>query len=182
MAVVMPLNSNSFYRAETMNTESTEISAPNARPRTRMFRLVVVCLGLLMIAGAVAWQYELLPGMQPSPRENAIMVIAPYRYQGTWVFDDSSAGLVKEPFVAGVPEMIDVLVKDIPNADSGFRLLFGASPFPGHQKKLTWLRGDSGGNYYSLDDPPMEGWICPAMFKYYSKAPKFLYVKAEPIK
>ncbi len=149
-----------------MNTESTEIPAPNARPPIRKFRLVVICLGLLIIAGAVAWQYELLPGLQPSPRENAIMVIAPYRYQGTWVFDDSSAGLVK----------------DIPNADSGFRLLFGASPFPGHQKKLTWLRGDSSGNYYSMDDPPMEGWICPAMFKYYSKAPKFLYVKAEPIK
>ncbi|HQZ63863.1 MAG TPA: hypothetical protein PLY87_02250, partial [Planctomycetaceae bacterium] len=85
------------------------------------------------------------------------------------------------PFVAGVPEMIDVLVKDIPNADKGFRLLFGATPFPGHQKKLTWLRGDSGGNYYALDDPPMEGWICPAMFKYYSKAPASLYVKAEPL-
>ena len=61
-----------------MNTESTEIPTPNARLRIRKFGLVVVCLGLLMIAGAVAWQYELLPGMQPSPRENAIMVIAPY--------------------------------------------------------------------------------------------------------
>ena len=109
------------------------------------------------------------------------MVIAPYRDHGTWVFDDASAGLVKEPFVAGVPEMIDVLVKDIPNADKGFRLLFSAKPFPGHQKELTWLRGDSGGNYYTLNDPPMEGWICPAMFKYYTKAPTKLYVKAEKI-
>ena len=27
---------------------------------------------------------------------NALMVIAPYWYQGTWVFDDESAGLNKE--------------------------------------------------------------------------------------
>ena len=32
------------------------------------------------------------------------------------------------------------------------------------------------------DDPPMEGWICPALFKYYDKAPTNLYVKAEAIK
>ncbi|TVP98965.1 MAG: hypothetical protein EA381_11085 [Planctomycetaceae bacterium] len=120
--------------------------------------------------------------MRAGPRANAIMVISPYRDQGTWVFDDPSVGLVKEPFVAGVPEMIDVLVADIPDAGDGFRLLFSANPFPGHQKKLRWLRGDSGGNYYALDEPPMEGWICPAMFKYYSKAPDNLYVKAEPLR
>lgn len=165
-----------------MYNENTEARTPETRPKTRKLRLAVICLALLISAGAFAWQFELIPGTQSTARENAIMVIAPYRYQGTWVFDDSSAGLVKEPFVAGVPEMIDVLVEDIPNAAEGFRLLFAASPFPGHQKKLTWLRGDSGGNYYSLDDPPMEGWICPAMFKYYSTAPMALYVKAEPIR
>ena len=52
---------------------------------------------------------------------NILMVIVPYWYQGTWVFDDESVGLNKEPFVAGVPEMIDDLVKDIPNARGGFR-------------------------------------------------------------
>lgn len=158
-----------------------DIIATRSRPKFRVALVAAIVGCLLMAAGAVAWSYQLLPGSQPSARENAIMVIAPYRYQGTWVFDDASAGLVKEPFVAGVPEMIDVLVSDIPGADEGFRLLFSAKPFPGHQKELKWLRGDSGGNYYALDDPPMEGWICPAMFKYYSRAPDSLYVKAEPI-
>jgi len=159
-----------------------EDAATPRRPHVRLVRLAIISACLILAAVAVAWSYRLIPGTQPSARANAIMVIAPYRYQGTWVFDDASAGLVKEPFVAGVPEMIDVLVKDIPDAEKGFRLLFSAQPFPGHQKELTWLRGDSGGNYYSLDDPQMEGWICPAMFKYYSTAPKNLYVKAEPIK
>ena len=43
--------------------------------------------------------------------DNALMVIFPYQYEGTWVFDDSAVDLVKEPFVFGVPEMIDELVK-----------------------------------------------------------------------
>jgi len=158
----------------------TNSSSPTHRPTIRLGRLTVIALVLIGTAGAAAWYLNLLPGTQAAPRENALMVIAPYRHQGTWVFDDPSVGLVKEPFVAGVPEMIDVLVEDIPDADQGFRLLFGSAPFPGYQKKLTWLRGDMGGNYYSLDEPPMEGWICPAMFKYYAKAPENLYVKAEP--
>ncbi len=51
---------------------------------------------------------------------NAMMVIYPYREQYTWVFDDERVGLVREPFVQGVPEMINALVADIPNADSRF--------------------------------------------------------------
>src|SRR5688572_14638590 len=45
----------------------------------------------------------------PSAAGNSMMVIAPYWQIGTWVFDDSATGLVREPFVAGVPEMIDEL-------------------------------------------------------------------------
>jgi hypothetical protein len=111
---------------------------------------------------------------------NSIMTIAPYRCNGTWVFDDPRAGLVREPFVGGVPEMIDLLVADIPAADKGFRLTFSAREFPGYQRKLTWVRGDSTGNWYRLEKPPMEGWLCPALFKYYRQAPKELYVRADP--
>ncbi len=65
---------------------------------------------------------------------NAIMTIAPYRHAGTWVFDDEAHGLVAEPFVSGVPEMIDYMVRDIANAESGFRMIFSANPFPGYQQ------------------------------------------------
>src|SRR5688572_7807721 len=67
-----------------------------------------------------------------APPKNSIMVIRPYWDHGTWVFDDAAAGLTREPFVAGIPEMINTLVKDIPNARNGFRLTFSASPFPGY--------------------------------------------------
>ena len=112
---------------------------------------------------------------------NQILAIAPYWLEnvGTWVFDDAAAGLCQEPFVSGAPEMIDYLVKDIPHARRGFRLLFSAGPFPGHQKRLRWVREESGGNWYASDDPPMEGWLCPALFRYFAAAPAELYVKAE---
>ena len=51
---------------------------------------------------------------------NSIIVIFPYIYQDTWVFDDEQVGLVKEPFVEGMPEIINIFVKDIPNANKGF--------------------------------------------------------------
>lgn len=142
--------------------------------------LLAICF-VAIVAGGLAWHYGLIPVGRSRPPQNAILVIAPYQYNGTWVFDDARFGLVREPFVAGVPEMIDVLVAKIPDADKGFRLTFSAKPFPDFQKKLTWVRGDMGGNYYTIDDPPMEGWLCPAMFKYYDKAPPELYVKADPL-
>lgn len=110
---------------------------------------------------------------------NSIFVISPYKYQGTWVFDDPRVGLVQEPFVAGIPEMMDRLVKDIPNADKGFRLLFSVSPFPGYTIELVWKREERGGNWYFCKEYDSEGWLCPALFKYFDKAPKKMYAKAE---
>ena len=134
---------------------------------------------LAAVVGIAGWHFVNKPATGAGPTSNSLLVIAPYYYNGTWVFDDPAVGLRREPFVAGVPEMIDLLVKNIPDAKQGFRLTFSANPFPGHQKKLTWLRGDSGGNYYKLDEPPMEGWLCPGLFKYFRAAPPTLYVKAE---
>ena len=112
---------------------------------------------------------------------NTINLIVPYRYQGTWVFDDARVGLDKEPFVSGADKMIDVLVASIPNAHKGFRLLFSATPFPGHQVKLEWAREEYGGNWYFSHEFKMEGWLCPALFNYFDKAPKEIFAKAEPI-
>jgi hypothetical protein len=111
---------------------------------------------------------------------NAIGVIAPYRYEGMWVFDDPAVGLNREPFVVGIDKMIDQLVASIPNAERGFRLLFSATPFPGHTVKLEWRREESGGNWYYCPQFGIEGWLCPALFRYFDKAPAELYARAEP--
>jgi len=63
-----------------------------------------------------------------------IHVIVPYRHASTWGFDDPRVGLSQEPFVSGIPEMIDTLIANMPNAEKWFRLLFASEPFPGYQK------------------------------------------------
>lgn len=112
--------------------------------------------------------------------DNSMLVIFPYRVEGTWVFDDERAGLVREPFVSGIPEMIDRIVRDIPNAERGFKLLFSAAPFPGFTDRLLWRREEYGGNWYYSEETKTEGWLCPALFKYFNTAPKEIYAKAEP--
>jgi len=111
---------------------------------------------------------------------NAMLVIHPYLREGTWVFDDERAGLVKEPFVAGADIIIDLLVRDIPNAGLGFTLLFSASPFPGHQAVLEWRREEYEGNWYYCRELELEGWLCPALFKYFDVAPKKIFVQCKP--
>lgn len=118
--------------------------------------------------------------LHEQPQTNSIFVIAPYWYAGTWVFDDSQRGLVQEPFVAGVPEILTDLVQSIPNAHEGFRLIFSANPFPGYQAHYFRHRAESSGTWYQTEDG-REGWLCPALFKYYPVAPKDLYVRAEAL-
>lgn len=108
---------------------------------------------------------------------NAICVIHPYKDQGTWVFDDPAVDLVKEPFVSGADEIIDRLSADIPGAASGVTILFSANPFPGSQFCLEWRRAESGGNWYFHADSGMEGWLCPAMYKYFDETPQKIYLQ-----
>ncbi len=111
---------------------------------------------------------------------NSIFVIFPYRLEGLWVFDDERVDLAREPFVSGIPEMIDQAVRSIPNAEHGFRLLFSPSPFPGYSIKLVWRREEYGGHWYFSEQFGREGWLCPALFRYFPSAPAEIYAKAEP--
>lgn len=113
---------------------------------------------------------------------NSINVIQPYRYKGMWVFDDDSVGLLREPFVSGSDIILDVLTKDIPNAREGCTLVFSATPFPGHTASFLWSRQDQGGNWYYVPEAKMEGWLCPALLKYFKEAPKAIYVQFKELK
>src|SRR4051812_1355955 len=108
---------------------------------------------------------------------NVLRVIHPYKYEGMWVFDDVRADLIREPFVSGADTIVDRMVADIPNAGKGFSLIFSSEPFPGYQARFDWRRQEHGGNWYFNPDLDMEGWLCPALFKYFDTAPKELYAQ-----
>ncbi|MRX27294.1 DUF6717 family protein [Kangiella sp. HZ709] len=111
--------------------------------------------------------------------KNSLIAIFPYKYEGTWVFDDEHFDLVKEPFVFGIPEMIEELVTEVENAEKGFKLIFSQKPFPGFQMKINWLREECEGNWYELEGTNEEGWLCPALMHYFESPPIHIYAKAE---
>jgi hypothetical protein len=108
---------------------------------------------------------------------NSIMAIHPYMKEGVWVFDDAAVGLREEPFISGADRIIDRMVVDLPGAESGFTLLFSGSSFPGYQLELEWVRADMSGNWYRSRALVMEGWLCPALLKYFDSPPANLYTQ-----
>jgi len=112
--------------------------------------------------------------------QNAVFSIRPYRYQNMWVFDDERVALVKEPFVMGIPAIIDRAVAHLPNAAEGFTVLFNSTGLPEADIVLRKLHEDAGGNWYESEATGMKGWLCPALYKYYSVAPDRLFVKIQP--
>lgn len=113
--------------------------------------------------------------------KNSIMVIFPYFDHGTWVFDDKDKGLQREPFVAGIPEIINLMVANLKEPEKGFRLIFSGSSFPNYQSRLKWVREEHGGNWYEFEALKMEGWLCPALFCYFDTAPEHIYFKCESL-
>jgi hypothetical protein len=115
------------------------------------------------------------------------MTLYPYysTARGCWVFDDPATNLKAEEFVLGISEMIDRVVthKQIPSPRRGFAMTFAADPVPAHDSVLHWQRAECGGNWYAGDvvGTRMEGWLCPALFKYFDSAPPCIFVRCEPL-
>ena len=73
--------------------------------------------------------------------------------------------------MSGADVILDQMVSKIPNAESGVTIFFSANPFPGCQHEFHWRREESGGNWYFSPECDLEGWLCPALFKYFDEAP-----------
>lgn len=107
------------------------------------------------------------------------MIIHPYKHDGWWVFDDERVDLVKEPFVSGADDIIDLMVSDLINPENGFNLVFSGNPFPGYQYSFNRQREEYDGWWYCSSDYDVSGWLCPALFKYFKEAPHYLYVQVK---
>ena len=112
---------------------------------------------------------------------NVINVIQPYWHLGMWVFDDPRVGLAAEPFVGGADTMIDRATNEIPNARFGFAMVFSGTQFPGHQFRLDWRREEGSGNVYYSEELGAEGWLCPALFRYFAERPAEIFVQVKAI-
>jgi hypothetical protein len=69
------------------------------------------------------------------------------------------------------------MTQNIPGAENGFRLLCAANPFPDSVAVFEWRREEFGGNWYYSPDLDMEGWLCPALLRYFAAPPKALHAK-----
>jgi hypothetical protein len=122
------------------------------------------------------------PSHDRSPRHSQIKTIRPYKWEGVWVFDDPAVGLDKEALVAGMPELIEIATAKagIHEPEKGFVALFSKDPFPTAQVCLEWVREESGGNVYCWPEAGREGWLCPALFRYFDEAPRKMYIEVRP--
>ena len=104
------------------------------------------------------------------------MTIYPKHNGIDWVFTDESVGLIDEPFVYGIDEMLTELYEEL---KSEFKLDFSSSPIFDYDIELTFIESEFNGNWYS--DGKRKGWLCPALFKYFEKVPNKLYIKGTKI-
>jgi hypothetical protein len=95
------------------------------------------------------------------------------------VFDDEAVGLKQEPFVMGIPEMINHFVGDVQKC----KITFSETPFPEYQSVIELV--DNGeaysGGWYFCKELNSTGWLCPALLKYFEKVPQMIYFKIEDL-
>jgi hypothetical protein len=116
---------------------------------------------------------------------NNILELYPYQLNNCWVFDDPRTGLKEEAFVLGMSEIISKVVCHfgIINPTKGFKMSFSDKPFDGYQASIKLIEGGSKeiGNWYDGDicGTYMKGWLCPALYLYFTVPPENIYMRAE---
>jgi len=119
---------------------------------------------------------------------NSLFTIKIYRFAGTWCFTDKKRNLINEPFISGIPELIDECIeqinpqKDEQKLNKSYRITFSEKQFPGALNYLRFLFEEYGGAWYSkqiideeIDLKAKTGWLCPATLKFFVNFPKKIY-------
>ena len=76
--------------------------------------------------------------------------------------------------------MIDRVTSHIPDAKRGFIMVFSGTPFPDYHIRLKWKRQEGTGNIYHSDELDADGWLCPALLRYFDDRPCELFVQVKP--
>lgn len=112
---------------------------------------------------------------------NALITLFPFKCKGVWLFNDKAVGLQNEAFILGIDDMINRLTRFVPNAENGFRLTISSNPFPNYMIVLERREKASRGRWYYCPHYKMDGWLCPALFRYFWTSPKRIYARADEI-
>ena len=101
-------------------------------------------------------------------------------FETGWAFDDASRDIIQEPFVSGIPEIINHYVPE--NIERAI-LTFSPLPFPGYTISLSLDKAKAKDleTWYIDDNTGMRGWLCSVLFQYMNPAPAKIYAKLEPI-
>lgn len=114
---------------------------------------------------------------------NQINTIYPYRTKAGWAFDDEEVGLKEEPFIAGIPDIINSIVGE--RNEFTAHISHSIIPnFTGHLKMIDPEEALKSGfipntGWYELEGTEMIGWLCPATLKYFKDYPDSIYFKIE---
>ncbi len=124
---------------------------------------------------------------------NSIFQIRIYRTgPHGWAFDDEPRGITREPFVAGMPAIIDAMLRGQGHEAElvqSFEAQFSAAEFAGAPYVLHRSDQEFGGYWYRFDGATATpncvsetqedsdyGWLCPALFHFFDEAPDAIYV------
>jgi hypothetical protein len=113
---------------------------------------------------------------------NQIITLHIEKNGNCWVFDDPAVGLRQEPFVCGINEILEYWMAEDGLLEralaDGIQLLGSPEQFPRAKHHLTKLRQEMGGTWYHAENGTakgMEGWLCPALNKYFDPSPGHLF-------
>lgn len=124
---------------------------------------------------------------------NALFTIEIYRHAGTWCFSDEQRELLHEPFVLGIPEIINKVIKDKYDCvkNISYRVTFSSNPFPSCVFYLLQHEPECNGYWYSLQkandlvkhkDKTLCGWLCPATLKFFPFFPPEIFIGIEEVR
>ena len=127
-----------------------------------------------------------------------VKTIRPFKSNGRWVFKHEGRLLdmapaeimdvVLSPLVIGADRLIAAgcQMKNIPNPENGFVLMFSEEFFPNADVKFNYVEQKFNGWIYAVEElnlkglmPGQSAWVCPYMAYYYPEPPKTLYLKVE---
>lgn len=114
---------------------------------------------------------------------NSIVTIIIHKKGSCWVFDDPAVGLTQEPFVCGMNEILEYWMKEDGVLEralaDGIQVIASNREFPDARHEMRWSREECGGTWYHTSDRTprgLNGWLCPALNKYFDPSPERLHV------